>query len=226
MTKRWGELEAAIFDMDGLLIDSEPLWTVAIAAVCERRGGSYTDADVGFCQGRGLRHTVQHVLSKHGWEATEEGSVEREIGDEMRQLSPGAADLPGVRALLGALRGRLPVALASSSPAELVRAAVGERAYFSWFEAVVTGDQVARPKPSPDVYLEAARRLGVGAGRCLAFEDSVAGCEAARAAGMRVVAVPAGAREPFEALADLVVGSLEGLHELGLSELAPPGGGA
>jgi HAD superfamily hydrolase (TIGR01509 family) len=213
--------------MDGLLIDSEPLWQVAIASVCERRGGSYTDADVGFCQGRGLRHTVQHVLGKHGWEASAGASVEREIGDEMVRLSPGAADLPGVVELLGALRGRVPLGLASSSPSGLVRAAVGGRPYFSWFTAVVTGDLVARPKPAPDAFLEAARRLGVAPGCCLAFEDSLAGCASARAAGMRVVAVPAGSHEPFEAIADVVVASLvEALLELGLSELAPPEGGA
>lgn len=223
----WGPIAAAIFDMDGLLIDSEPLWQVAIASVCQRRGGAYTDADVGFCQGRGLRHTVEHLLTKHGWAASEGGGLEAEIGSEMCQLSPGAPDLPGVVELLGVLRGRVRLGLASSSPSALVRASVGARPYFGWFSAVVSGDLVVRPKPAPDVFLEAARRLGVAPTQCLAFEDSRAGCESARAAGMRVIAVPAGPQEPFVAIADLVVPSLhEAAHELGLSGLAPGGGGA
>ncbi len=221
----WGRVGAAIFDMDGLLIDSEPLWQIAIASVCERRGGAYTDADVGFCQGRGLRHTVEHLLTKHAWPEGEGGGLERAIGDEMIRLSPGAPDMPGAVELLRALRGRVRLGLGSSSPSALVAAAVGARAYFGWFAAVVTGDLVARPKPAPDVFLEAASRLGVAPEQCLAFEDSRAGCESARAAGMRVVAVPAGSREPFEAIADLVVTSLhEAVHELGLSELAALGG--
>jgi HAD superfamily hydrolase (TIGR01509 family) len=212
---------AAVFDMDGLLIDSEPLWQAAIALVCERRGGAYTDTDVGSCQGRGLRHTVEHVVRKHGWSPAEGAAIEAAIGAEVCRAAPSAADLPGARRLLGALRGRVRLGLASSSPAPLVRAAVGGRAYFDWFTAVVSGDMVARPKPAADVFLEASRRLGVAPGRCLAFEDSLAGCEAARAAGMRVVAVPAGARAPFTPVADLVVGSLdEAVHELGFSGLA------
>jgi beta-phosphoglucomutase-like phosphatase (HAD superfamily) len=223
----WGGVRAAIFDMDGLLIDSEPLWQDAIASVCRRRGGAYTDADVGLCQGRGLRHTVEHLLIKHGWPSGEGGGLEAEIGDEMCRLSPGAPDLPGAVELLGALRGRVGLGLASSSPAALVRAAVGARPYFGWFSAVVSGDLVARPKPAPDVFLEAARRLRAAPGQCLAFEDSRAGCESARSAGMRVVAVPAGPHEPFVAIADLVVTSLhEVVHELGLSDLASQGGGA
>ncbi|HEU4409646.1 MAG TPA: HAD family phosphatase [Polyangiaceae bacterium] len=223
----WGPVAAAIFDMDGLLIDSEPLWQIAIASVCQRRGGAYTDADVGLCQGRGLRHTVEHLLIKHEWPRGEGGGLEAEIGDEMCRLSPGAPDLPGVRELLGALRGRVPLGLASSSPEALVRASVGGRPYFGWFAAVVSGDRVARPKPAPDVFLEAARRLGAPPERCLAFEDSRAGCESARAAGMRVVAVPAGPHKTFEPVADLVVSSLaEVVHELGLSDLASDGVGA
>jgi HAD superfamily hydrolase (TIGR01509 family) len=223
----WGPFAGAIFDMDGLLIDSEPLWQVAIATVCGRRGGSYTDDDVAFCQGRGLRHTVEHVVTKHGWAPGAGLGVEAEIADEMCRLSPGAPDLPGVRELLEALDGRVGLALASSSPGALVRASVGARPYFSRFAAVVSGDEVGRPKPAPDLFLEAARRIGVAPERCLAFEDSRAGCESARAAGMRVVAVPAGGHEPFRALADLVVTSLyDAVHELGLPALAPRGGGA
>jgi HAD superfamily hydrolase (TIGR01509 family) len=98
--------------------------------------------------------------------------------------------------------------VASSSARRLVLATLGRFGLIERFDAIVSGDSVARPKPAPDIFLLAASRLGVGPSECVVLEDSLAGVEAARAAGMRVVAVPERIDERFAALADAVVTDL------------------
>jgi HAD superfamily hydrolase (TIGR01509 family) len=116
---------------------------------------------------------------------------------------------PGFEDLLGAARAHgVACAVASSSARRLVEATLGRFSLRACFEAVVSGDCVAAPKPAPDIFLEAARRLGAPPSACLVLEDSLSGVKGARAAGMRVIAVPEREPERFTAIADVVVGDL------------------
>lgn len=207
---------AVIFDMDGLLIDSEPVWATAIDAFCARRGASFSAADASACMGRGIPFVADYLARTYGWAHEAEAHV-NEICDEFEARAPGAAACLGAEELLRGLRGRLPVALASSTVRRLVEAALGARGWLPMFDAVVTGSDVTRLKPAPDIYLEAARRLGQPAERCLAFEDSPVGCQAAEAAGMFVVAIPGlhGGRPRADLLAASLTAAAEELGLLG-----------
>jgi HAD superfamily hydrolase (TIGR01509 family) len=108
----------------------------------------------------------------------------------------------------------VPRGLASSSARRLVEATLDRFGVREHFDAVVTGDCVAHPKPAPDIFLEAGRRLGVAPPSCVVLEDSESGVRAARAAGMQVIAVPESHPEAFEALADAVVPDLHAVREL------------
>lgn len=182
-------LRAVIFDMDGLLIDSEPVWGVAIDAFCRQRGASFTREDAAACMGRGIPFSAAHLAARYGWPLESEVHV-RAICEEFAARVPQAAACEGADALLRGLHGKVPLALATSSPRWLVDVALGSRGWLPLFGAVMTGSDVQHHKPAPDIYLEAARRLGQPPEGCLAFEDSPVGCQAAEAAGMFVVAVP------------------------------------
>jgi beta-phosphoglucomutase-like phosphatase (HAD superfamily) len=197
-------LDALLLDMDGLLIDSEPLWFEIERAFCRARGFDWTAEHAAACIGRGLQNTVAVMGQRFGFDvdpardsAALVGGVIARVG-EMR-LKPGASEL------LAGARGRFALALASSSPRHLVHAIVDRFDLRSELRAIVTGDDVARHKPAPDIFLRAAAELGVPPARCAVLEDSLAGVTAGRAAGMTVIAVPEGPWEGrgFEAVADV-----------------------
>jgi len=200
---------AVLFDMDGLLIDSEPLWNVVTDAFCQKRGQRYTDADIAACLGHGVGHTVIHLARTYGWSIDESNPVE-EILKGMIEHMPAAPAMAGAAAALDALQGLVPLGLGSSSDSRVVQAALRGRGWLERFDVVVTGSDVKRLKPAPDIYQEAARRLRVPPSRCVVLEDSLVGCTAARAAGARVIAVPAPGsdRAAFQDIAHQVVGDL------------------
>lgn len=182
------DIVAVLFDMDGLLLDSEPLWDEVTHAFCVARGAVYTEADSALCRGRGVDNTARYLSETKGFPLDIAGDVAL-IEAAFIAAVPRAPYCVGAEDLLRTLSGRVPVALGSSSPRPIVEAALGARGALTLFDAVVTGSDVARRKPAPDIFLECARLLGVDPARCLVLEDSVAGCEAARAAGMQVLGV-------------------------------------
>jgi len=182
-------VEAVVFDMDGLLIDSEPAWEEAIDAFCQARGRRYTREDAAACMGRGIPFVAAYLARTYRWPHESEAQV-RAICEEFAARVPRAPACRGAEELLRGWSGVYPLALATSSPRWLAEAALGPRGWLPRFEVIVTGSDVERLKPAPDIYLEAARRLGGPPERCLAFEDSPVGCQAATAAGLFVVAVP------------------------------------
>lgn len=200
---------ALLVDMDGLLVDSEPLWFRVERAYAAERGADWTAEHAADNVGRGLPTTLANMRAMFGFEVDPARDAEiildafvAAVGD--LELKRGAAEL------LADARGRVGLALASSSPRRLVDAVVARFALDRALDTIVTGDDVARTKPAPDVFLLAADRLGVAPRDCVVLEDSPSGATAGRAAGAIVIAVPEGPREGrgFEAVADAIVGDL------------------
>jgi HAD superfamily hydrolase (TIGR01509 family) len=200
---------AVIFDNDGLTLDTEHTWTRAESTLYERYGTEFT-----------LDHK-REMLGTSG--AKSARAMERHLGlpgrghelhVELRELvhselaGAGVAPMPGALDLLAALRERgIPIGLATNSGREFATRALRSAGLHETFDAVVSAEDVPRPKPAPDVYLAAAAQLGADPAECVALEDSETGVAAARGAGMTVVGVPS---FPGIALdtADLVAPSL------------------
>jgi HAD superfamily hydrolase (TIGR01509 family) len=194
--------------MDGLLVDSEPLWLRVEHALVARHGGAWSAELARRCIGTGLPRTVEIMRAVGGIAiGVEEGVRELVRGFLERAgelaLKPGASELCARAAQAG-----LPLALASSSSRVLVDAVLERFRLGDRFAAVLTGDDVARPKPAPDLFLAASARLGVPPSWCVVLEDSLAGVEAARAAGIPVIAVPEADAALFRALTPHVVRDL------------------
>jgi HAD superfamily hydrolase (TIGR01509 family) len=190
MTGTGDVTEAVLFDMDGLLIDSEPLWLEAETAVMARLGADWTPADQAQLLGGSLVRTVRYLLGKATRPASP-GQVADWLMSQVTELirDRGVALRPGARELLAEVAAAgLPHALVTSSErgfmdAVLVR--TGLR-----FDALVCADDVNMTKPDPEPYLLAAKLLGADPARCVALEDSPNGVASAQAAGCRVIAVP------------------------------------
>jgi HAD superfamily hydrolase (TIGR01509 family) len=213
---------AVLWDMDGLLVDSEPLWTVAEEELACQLGGQWGDDVKAACMGMRLDRAVPAMLSAMGLPArpADVTSASDFLLARMVQLyADGAPLLPGAAELLAAVSAAgIPNALVSSSYRCLVDAVL-DRAGRSRFEVSISGDEVTEAKPAPEPYLRAAAELGVDPMRCVVLEDSVAGALSGAAAGCGVVLVPG---PPLRDGRDLrgpwqVVSSLT---DLGVAELA------
>lgn len=185
-------MQAVLWDMDGLLVDSEPLWTVAETELAARLGGVFTPQLKAAIVGTRLEHAVPVLLCGLGVEPTlpaVDDAAAWLLG-RVAQLFGGDLPLqPGAAALLRALdEAGLPQALVSSSYRVLVDAVLAGAA--GPFATTVAGDEVDEGKPHPEPYLLAAGRLGVDPARCVVLEDSPAGVASATAAGCAVVAIP------------------------------------
>jgi mannitol-1-/sugar-/sorbitol-6-/2-deoxyglucose-6-phosphatase len=201
------EAGALLFDMDGLMVDSEPLWFEVERAFARARGGDWTDDLADACVGKGLLNTLQVMGEVFRFEVEPVAMVD-EIVDAFIARAPELRLKRGCTELLDEARGRVPLACASSSHRRLVAAVLARLDLARYFDAVVTGDAVLHPKPAPDVFLLAAERLAVVPARCVVLEDSMAGVTAGRAAGMRVIAVPEHDPAAFAGKADVVVKDL------------------
>jgi beta-phosphoglucomutase-like phosphatase (HAD superfamily) len=208
--------DAVVFDLDGVIVDSEHVWDEVREAYTRERGGRYTDRATREMMGMSSLEWSAYMASELGVPGTPEeinaAVVERMLAryGEAPPLIAGAVD--AVRAIAV----RWPVAIASSSNRELIDVVLAASGLAQVVRVAVSSEEVARGKPAPDVYLEAARRLGVDASRCAAVEDSHNGILSAKAAGMRVIAIPNLHFPPGEdalAEADVVL--------LSVSELTP-----
>jgi HAD superfamily hydrolase (TIGR01509 family) len=202
---------AVVFDMDGLLLDTEVLWQRAEAELFRRHGAAYTIADALAVMGTSFDVTARYFAERLG-EPAERGAA---LVDELRvlmlaELRRDVAGRPGAVELVERLRNRVPLALASNSSRNLVDAAMLTAGLTDAFDAIVTADDVQHPKPAPDLYLLACERLGVAPGEALALEDTAPGIAAAKAAGLTCIAVPQFAETDASA-ADRIIDSLEEL---------------
>jgi HAD superfamily hydrolase (TIGR01509 family) len=205
------QIKALLFDMDGLLVDSEPLWyEVERAFVLDRCGGAWTHEHARACVGRGVPSTLAMMSEAFGF-AVDVGPDALVIVESFIGRTGDLALKPGSLEILAAARAKsLPLALASSSSHRLIAAVLDRFSLAPMFGAIVSGESVPRPKPAPDIFLRAASELGVAPSSCAVLEDSLAGATAGRAAGMTVVAIPEGSPEGrgFEAVADAVLPDL------------------
>jgi HAD superfamily hydrolase (TIGR01509 family) len=182
---------AVIFDIDGTLVDNMHLHAEAFAVFAERHGlPPLTQADRARLDGR-RNSEIFPILFNRDVPREEWLAYEHEKEGLYRELSRGRlSPLNGLHDLIERLRvERIPIALATSAPKPNVVHTLAELDLAAEFPVIVRGDEVARGKPAPDVFIEAARRLGVDPVDCLVFEDAPMGIEAAQAAGMRVVAL-------------------------------------
>lgn len=204
-------IEAVIFDLDGVLIHSEEVWDAVRERYVRDRGGRYDEVVQ-----RAMMGMSSHEWSRYLHEQAGVPDSPEEINAEVvrRMLAAYRAELPLADGAVEAVRrlaARWPLGLASSSNRPLIDTVLELTGLTDDFRVTVSSEEVERGKPAPDVYLEAARLLGVAPGACAAIEDSHGGIRSARAAGMRVVAIPNPTYAPdAEALAaaDVVLGSV------------------
>jgi HAD superfamily hydrolase (TIGR01509 family) len=210
-------VSAVVFDMDGVLVDTEQVWDDVRERLVRERGGRYGPWAQQAMMGMSSTEWSRYMHEELGLPESPE-EIDREV--VRRMLDEYRTHLPLIDGAVEAVRGlaaTFPLAVASSSNRPLIDAVLDTAGIHECFAATVSSEEVARGKPSPDVYLEAARRLGVDPGACAAIEDSGNGLRAAHAAGMVVVAYPnrhyAPAPEAL-ALAHVVVDDLAGLPEV------------
>ena len=207
-----GRFRAVIFDLDGVLVDTEPGWQRAEAELLRRHGDTYTQADAAASLGTPVDAVVARYAKRLGLGRNGVLRLRDELM-ELARIEYGAAVpvQPGAVELVRALQGQIPLGVASNTPRELVLRALEAAALIDCFGVVVTAEDVALAKPAPDIYLLACDRLGVDPSTAVALEDSAPGIEAARRAGLTVVAIP-GRPDVDASAADHLVYSLAELR--------------
>jgi len=212
-------LRALIFDMDGVLIDSEPFWHEAEMAGFAQAGLALTREDCLTTTGLRVDAMVDHWFARKPWTAPPPREIEAVIVRHVIALiGERGVRKPGVdRALAFAAQAGLRTALASSSPSVLIDAVLAKLGLRDRFEVIHSAEGEPYGKPHPGVYIHTAEKLGVRPEECIAIEDSPNGVVAAKAARMGCIAVPEPALQghPWFAIADAVIESLEEIDEIG-----------
>jgi HAD superfamily hydrolase (TIGR01509 family) len=207
-------IDAVVFDLDGLLLDTEQLWDEVREGLARERGARWSDraqADMMGMSSPEWSRYMNEVLGLHEEPDEIAAEVVRRMESRYRERLPL---LPRAREAVERLAARWPLGLASSSNRPLIDLALGLAGLAPLFRVTVSSEEVARGKPAPDVYVEACARLGVAPERAAAVEDSANGIRSAHAAGLRVVAIPNAHFRPAEdalALAHVVLASLDDL---------------
>jgi HAD superfamily hydrolase (TIGR01509 family) len=207
-------IDAVVFDLDGVILDTEELWNEVREGLARERGGRWSERAQSDMMGMSSDEWSRYMHDVVGLAAPPE-EINREV--VQRMLERYERELPLIDGAVDAVR-RIaacwPLGLASSSNRELIDRALAVSGLAPLFRATVSSEEVARGKPAPDVYLEIARRLGVEPENGAAVEDSANGIRSAYAAGMRVIAIPNPAYPPSEdalALAAVVLRSIDEL---------------
>ncbi|WP_243790521.1 HAD family phosphatase [Saccharopolyspora gloriosae] len=193
---------AVLFDLDGVLVDSEQLWDRIRREVVAAHGGRWADGATEAMQGMSTPEWARYLVEDLGARLTADDAAEKVIAEMARVYADDAPVLPGATDTVRRVAERFPIAIASSAPPRIIQAFLDSTGVS--VGATVSSEQVGAGKPAPDVYLEAARMLGVAATDCVAVEDSSNGLRAAIAAGTTVLAVP---NPHFPPAADALAGT-------------------
>ncbi len=191
-----------LFDLDGVLVDSEQLWDRIRREVVAAHGGRWADGATEAMQGMSTPEWARYLVEDLGARLTADDAAEKVIAEMARVYADDAPVLPGATDTVRRVAERFPIAIASSAPPRIIQAFLDSTGVS--VGATVSSEQVGAGKPAPDVYLEAARMLGVAATDCVAVEDSSNGLRAAIAAGTTVLAVP---NPHFPPAADALAGT-------------------
>jgi HAD superfamily hydrolase (TIGR01509 family) len=218
-------IDAIVFDLDGVIVDSEELWDEVRESLARERGGSWSEQAQADMMGMSSTEWSRYMHDVIGLPEEPE-EISREVVERM--LERYAERLPlidGAVAAVEELASSWPLAVASSSNRRLIDRVLEASGLALCFQVTVSSEEVARGKPAPDVYLEAARRLGVEPTRCVAIEDSASGIRSAHTAGMHVVAIPNRAFPPAADVlsqAGIVLDSIEALGPETVREVERP----
>ena len=206
--------EAIVFDLDGVLLDSEQRWNEAKHAFVVAAGGSWRDEAPEVMMGMSSPEWSRYLRDELGVDRSLE-EINRDVVERMEDgYREGLPLLPGAEAAVRALEARWPLGLASSSNRELIDLFLELSGFGDTFRVTVSSEQVDRGKPAPDVYLRAAEKLGADPARCVAIEDSSNGMRAGAAAGMAVIAVPNPHYPPAGDALALAAASVAGVAEV------------
>ena len=204
-------IDAVIFDLDGVLLDSEQRWNEAKEALVRETGGTWRDEAPHVMMGMSSPEWSAYLMNDLAVPLGQP-EINREVVRRMEDgYRAGLPLLPGAGETVRALAARWPLGLASSSNRELIDLFLELAGFGDAFRVTVSSEEVARGKPSPDVYLEAASRLGADPARCVAIEDSSNGIRAGHAAGMAVIAVPNPHYPPAEDALALAAATVDGV---------------
>ncbi|MCP5528718.1 MAG: HAD family phosphatase [Verrucomicrobiales bacterium] len=211
----FGPFEAVVFDLDGVIVDSEPRHERAFLQVFEEIGfGADHGMDFSAYLGRSDRDLWEDFVARHRPSQPIDELLARKERTLIALLEAERPVYEGLPGLVRDLARRYPLAVASGSRHAVIEAVLGLAGIRDAFDAVASVQDVGRAKPAPDVFLLAARKLGLPAERCCAIEDTVAGIESARAAGLAVIAVPHTYPEAALTRASRVVPDLSGIRRL------------
>jgi HAD superfamily hydrolase (TIGR01509 family) len=218
-------IDAVVFDLDGVIIDSEELWDEVREGFARERGGRWSAQAQADMMGMSSTEWSRYLHEVVGVAEPPE-EINREVVERM--LARYSEHLPLIDGAVDAVKrlaAHWPLGVASSSNRQLIDRVLEVSDLAPYFKATVSSEEVERGKPAPDVYLEAARRLGLEAARSAAIEDSASGIRSAHAAGMHVVAIPNRAFPPpadVRALAGVVLDSIEELDPAVVTEAERP----
>ncbi|MEV0153027.1 HAD family phosphatase [Micromonospora sp. NPDC050686] len=206
--------DAVVFDLDGVIVDSEPVWEQVRRAYVAEHGGRWLPDTQRRLMGMSTAEWAAYLSGELGVDRGAEQVATEVVTEMSRRYAAHVPLIDDADQVVRRLAGRWPLGLASSSPTRLIGAALAATGLADAFRATLSTEETARGKPAPDVYLAVAARLAVDPARCVAVEDSSNGVRSAAAAGMRVVAVPHGSYplDPdAEALAAVVLPSIGAL---------------
>jgi HAD superfamily hydrolase (TIGR01509 family) len=221
------EIDAVVFDLDGVLVDSERAWDSARRAVVAEAGGHWRAGATRAMMGMSSPEWSRYLRDELGVPLAIDEINDRVVARLLAAYERTLPLLPGAVAAVKRIAARWPLGLASSANRPVIDAVLAASGLADSFAATVSGEEVAHGKPAPDVYLAATHKLGVDPTRAAAVEDSTNGLRAAANAGMAVVALPNRAFPPAPdalSLADLILGSLDELAPAALERLGKRSG--
>ena len=212
-------IEAVVFDMDGLLVDSEPLWQRARLTAFGAERLRWTEADQQRVMGSSTHAWAAQIQEKLGEAYSLEEIIERVVAHLAALYREAVPLMPGASEILRLLHGRYPLGLASGSSYRLIEVVLQETGWNSAFSYVLSTDDMPRGKPAPDIYLAIAGQMGVPTGHIAVFEDSPNGILAGLEAGVKVIAVPGRDHPPQDGVLRRVSLVLPSLRDFSLEML-------